>query len=67
MTLKVSNALPGSDIWIGTNDDEKICLLVFWESFSEINTGNILMHQWIINKHQNMVETYEQFDDLDTF
>ena len=32
-----------------------------------MNNINLLVHQWIITQHPNMVEEYEQFDDRDAF
>ena len=63
----MSNALPGSDIIIGINDDYEAFLIGFRQIFFEINTGNLLLHQWNITQHPELVETYEKFDNHDVF
>ena len=56
ISLTVSNALPNSDIRLGTNDYEKAFLLGFWDSCTAMNTRDLLMHQLIITQHPQMVE-----------
>ena len=67
MQLTVYNYLTWSDIRLGTNDYDKSWLLGIYYSFSAMNTGNILAHQCIIDKHPHLVETYDKFDDCDAF
>ena len=65
--LAVYNSLPGSDIGLGTNDDNKDFLLGFWKSCAANNTVNILVHQMNITQHSHLVETYEFFYNHSAF
>ena len=66
MQLTVPNALPGYDVWLGNNDDDKSFLIVFWEIFAGMNNVNLPVYHCIITRCPHLVETYKQFDDRDT-
>ena len=65
--LKISNDITGSEIKIGTSDDDEAWLLVFCDIWVAMNTVILLVHQWIITQNPDLKETNEQFYNHDAF
>ena len=63
MPLDLDNGLPGIAIRF-TND---IFFLNHVDTCAAMNTGNLLVHQWIISNHPSIVAEYCQFDDSNPF
>jgi len=67
MPLDLDNGLPAIEFRFGSRIDDEICFLCHIDTCAAMNTGNLLVHQWIITKHPYIVSSYEQFDDENQF
>jgi len=67
MSLSLDNYLPSKFVRFGTSDDNKATLSCHVDSFVAMNTGNKLLHMWIIKNYPGNVANYEKYDDADAF
>ena len=65
--LAVNNKLPAIAIRFGSNNDDEVQFLCHIDSCAGMNTGNLLLHQWIITNHPDIVESYEEYNDAKPF
>lgn len=62
MPLDIDNGLPGIEVNFGS-----IVFLCHANSCAAMNTGNKLLHQWIISTYPEIVVAYEEFNDPNPF
>ena len=67
MPLDLDNGLPGILMRVGLAQDNDTCFLCHVDSCAAMNTGNLLLHQYIITKHPHTVAEYIQYDDNEPF
>ena len=67
MPLDIDNGLPGILLRLGADDKSDTCFLCHIDSCAAMNTGNLLLHQFIITNHPNIVAEYIQYDDSEPF
>ena len=67
MPLDLDNGLPAIEFRFGSRIADEICFLCHIDTCAAMNTGKLLVHQWIITKHLYIVSSYEQFDDENPF
>ena len=67
MPLDLDNGLPGILLRLGITAASEICFLCHVDSCAAMNTGNLLLHQYIITQHPSIVAEYIQYDDKDPF
>jgi len=67
MPLDLYNGLPAIELRFGLCIDDEISFLCHMDTCAATNTGNLLVHQWIMTKHLYIVCSYEQYNDEDLF
>ena len=68
MPLDLDNGLPGVVPWIEkTNNDDNISLLAHVDTCAAMNTGNLLLHKYIMIKHPSLFSEFVQYDNADPF
>ena len=67
MPLDVDNGLPGVELWLGTKEDDEICVICYLDSCAAMDTGNIRVHQWLMTQHPSIVAEYIQYNDAHPF
>ena len=67
MSLPISDGLPAIEIRFGTSDNDEVPCSIHLDTCASINTGNLLLHQWLITTHPKIVHRYEQFDNTNPF
>ena len=67
MPLDLDNGLPGILVRLGHAPGSDICFLCHVDSCAAMNTGNLLLHQYIITQHPTIVAEYIQYDDKNPF
>ena len=67
MPLSLDNDLPSTVLRFGSSDDNEISFSCHLDSCAAMNTGNTLLHMWIMTNYPDIVDSYEQFDDSDAF
>ena len=67
MPLSLDNALPAALFRFGNSSDDEIPFPCHLDSCAAINTGSLILHQWIISQYPEIVASYEQFDDSNPF
>ena len=67
MPLDIDNGLPGILLRLGIDASSDTCFLCHVDSCAAMNTGNLLLHQFIITNHPSVVAEYIQYDDSDPF
>ena len=65
--LNVSNGLPTIDLWFGSDNESEVGFMCYIDTCAAMNTGNLNIHQWLINQYPYMVAEYIQYDDVNTF
>ena len=65
--LPINNALPAVEFRFGTDDENEIQFLCHVDSCAGMNTGSLLMHQWVMTKCPHIVAKYEEFNDENPF
>ena len=65
--LSVNNELPAVELRFGPSDDQEIQFLCHLDSCAGMNTGSLLMHQWVMTKCPHIVVAYEECNDLNPF
>ena len=65
--LPIQNNLPAIEILCGRTDENEIPFLCHIDSCAGMNTGSLLLHQWIITSYPEIVKSYQKFDDPDDF
>ena len=64
MPLDLDNSLQGVILQIGkTNNDETISSLAHVGTWSNLNTGNILLHKYMMTQHPSLVAELIQFEN----
>ena len=67
MTLSVSNGLPAAKFRLGDCDAQEVPYRIHLDLYASINTGNLLVHQWLVMKYPDIIYSYEIFDDANPF
>ena len=67
MSLSLDNGLPADVICFGTTDADEVPLSCHIDRCAAMNTGNLLLHMWIIRTYHEIVMKYEQCDDSNPF
>ena len=67
MPLSLDNDLPSALFRFGTSDDNEVPFPCHLDSCAAMNTGSLVLHQWIITNYPAIVQSYEQFDDSTPF
>ena len=71
MPLDLDNGLPAMLLQLsGPKHDGSPCkvnFLAHLDSCAAMNTGNLLVHQWLITKYPEIVVSYEEHDDANPF
>ena len=68
MPLYLYNGLPGIVLRIRkTNNDDNISLLAHVDTCAAMNTGNLLLHKYIMIKHPSLFSEFVQYDNADPF
>jgi len=67
MPLDLDNGLPAIKLHFGLCIDDKISFLCHMDTCAAMNTGNVLVHQWIMTKDPYIVCIYEQYNDENPF
>ena len=67
MPLSLDNNLPSTVLRFGTSADNKITFSCPLDSCAAMNTGNSLLHMWIITTYPEIVANYECYDDEKPF
>ena len=67
MPLDLDNGLPAIEVRFGSNSNDETCFLCHVDSCAAMNTGNLLMHEWIMTTNPGIVCSYEKFDDENPF
>ena len=65
--LAVDNKLPAIAIRFGSCDGNEVQFLCHVDSYSGMNAGNLLLHQWIIAHHPDIVGSHKEHDDTNPF
>ena len=63
----MSDGLPAAKLSLGGCDSHRLPCRFHLDSCSSINTGNLLVHQWLVTKYPDIADSYEQFDDANPF
>ena len=63
MPLDVDNVLPGIEIWFGTDPANEISFIHHMDTCAAMNTGNLLVHKWLMTQNPELVAEYIQFND----
>ena len=67
MQLAVSNGLPDAKFRLLDSNDNKVLCRFHLYSCAIINSGNLLVHQWLMKKYPEIVHSYEQLDNSNPF
>ena len=67
MTLSVSDGLPASKLRLDDCDVHKVPCRFHLDSYDIMNTGNLLVHQWLVTKYPKIVDSYENVYDANPF
>lgn len=67
MPLDLDNGLPGVLLRIGSDNTTDTSFLCHIDSCAAMNTGNLLLHQYIITNYPHTVAEYTQYDDSEPF
>ena len=71
MPIDLDNGLPGIAIRFESNtntkDDDEIVFGCLVDTCAAMNTGNLLVHKWIMSQHPHLVVEYSQHDDTIPF
>lgn len=67
MPLDLDNGLPGVLLRLGLAEGENVCFMCHVDSCAAMNTGNLLLHQYVITQHPHLVAEYVQYDDSHPF
>ena len=67
MPLAVSNGLPAVEFLLGYSNYTKVPCRFHLDSCASMNTGNLLVNEWLMTKYPEIVHRYEKFDDSNPF
>ena len=67
MPLSLYDKLPAAVLHFGLSNEEEISFAYHLNSFTAMNTGSLILHQWIITTYPEIVDSYEQYDDENSF
>ena len=67
MPLSLDNNLPAATLRFGTNNENEVAFSCHLDSCAAMNTGNKLLHMWIMTTYPDIVKSYEQYDDENPF
>lgn len=67
MPLDLDNGLPSIEVRFGLDSTTETCFACRVDSCAAMNTGNKLVHEWIMTTFPEIVCSYEQFDDENPF
>ena len=67
MPLDLDNGLPGILLRVGKDHSTSTCFLCHVDSCAAMNTGNLLLHQYIMTTYPETVAEYIQYNDKEPF
>ena len=67
MPLDLDDDLPGVVLRIEKKNDDTIRFLAHVDTCAAMNTGNILLHKYIMTKNLSLVAEFIQYNDADPF
>ena len=67
MPLDLDNGLPGILVRFGNTDSNELSFICLVDTCAAMNTGNLLVHQWIMTQYPELVAEYIQYDDENPF
>ena len=67
MSIPLDNDLPEIVLQAGTNDINMISFLCHLDLCTAMNTGNLLLHRYIMMQHPEIIAEYCQYDDSNPF
>lgn len=67
MPIKVNNDLPAAVFRFGASDKEETALTFNLDTCAGMNTGNLLVHQWIATSQPDLVLDYKECTDPEGF
>ena len=67
MPLSLDNNLPAATLRFGKNNDNEVAFSCHLDSCAAMNTGNKLLHMWIMTTYPDIVVSYEQYNDENPF
>ena len=65
--LAVSNGSPAAEFQLRDSNEIKVTCRFNLDSCAIMDTGNLLLHQWLMTKYPEIVHCYEQFEDSNPF
>ena len=63
----LDNNLPSTVIRFGSSDNNDIVFSCHLDSCAAMNTGNSLLHMWIMTTYPEIIASYERYDDDEPF
>ena len=67
MPLSLDNNIPSTVIRFGASDDNEVAFSCHLDSCAAMNTGNSLLHMWIMTTYPEIIASYERYDDDEPF
>ena len=67
MPIDVDNGLPGIELWFGSDSASEVAFICHMDTCAAMNTGNLLVHQWLMTTYPHIVAEYIQYDDIKPF
>ena len=65
--LKVDNNMPAIELRFETSSTDEVRFLCHLDTCGGMNTGSLLLHQWLMTNHPSIVHKYEEYRDPDPF
>ena len=65
--LKVDNNMPAIELRFGTSTTDGVQFLCHLDTCGGMNTGSLLLHQWLMTNHPSIVHKYEEYRDPEPF
>ena len=60
MPLDVDNGLPGIELSFGKEENSEVDLLYHLDLCEAMNTGTLMLHQWLMTNYPHLVSEYIQ-------
>ena len=67
MPLSLDNGLPSVTLRFGTSDNDEILFSCHLDTCAAMNTGNMLLHMWLMTKFPQIVVSFERCNDPTPF
>ena len=65
--LAINNNMPAIELRFGTSIENEITILCHLDTCGGMNTGSLLLHQWIMTTNPAIVSSFEQYNDPNPF